>query len=128
MKNLLVLIFLLVAFQLSAQQLRTPNAVNRSAYLMPVASHFFANEEPLHILDIGTSSGLTLNFDRYAYDYGDYGRFGSSAVKIQSEIVSGGLPPFKDMIRIGRRKQVQLLDTTNGHANWIKWKPFWEKA
>lgn len=73
------------------------NALNRSAYLMPIIFSLFEDKSTINLIDIGTSAGLTLNFDLYEYDYGVKGKFGNSSVKIISEIRVGELPNFSDM-------------------------------
>jgi len=70
------------------------NVINRSAYLMPIIFSLFEEGEAINIIDIGTSAGLTLNFDLYEYNYGEHGSFGKSRVKIESEIKEGNLPKF----------------------------------
>ncbi len=70
------------------------NALNRSAYLMPIIFSLFEDNSTINLIDIGTSAGLTLNFDLYEYDYGAKGKFGNSPVKINSEIRAGKLPNF----------------------------------
>ncbi len=48
------------------------NEVARAACLLPAfaeAAHRAA--APLHLIEVGASAGLLLNWDRYAYDYGD---------------------------------------------------------
>lgn len=66
------------------------NEVSRSAYLYPVFSSIYANEErPLALVEIGTGSGLQLFLDSYAYTYGDgrtHGKKGSN-VQIASKLI-----------------------------------------
>ncbi len=78
------------------------NALNRSAYLMPIIFSLFEDKTTINLIDIGTSAGLTLNFDLYEYDYGTKGKFGNSPVKINSEIRVGELPNFSTMKRASR--------------------------
>lgn len=75
------------------------NALNRSAYLMPIIFSLFEENTTINLIDIGTSAGLNLNFDLYEYDYGAKGKFGNSSVKIDSEIRGGELPNFSTMKR-----------------------------
>jgi hypothetical protein len=64
------------------------NEVRRSAYLFPAlalaANHF--DSRPLALIEIGTSAGLNLLWDKYRYAYGDGKEFGdpSSEVLITS--------------------------------------------
>lgn len=48
------------------------NEVRRCAHLLPAFSHVSkaTGEQPLSIIEIGTSAGLLLNWDRYRYQYG----------------------------------------------------------
>jgi hypothetical protein len=71
------------------------NEVGRCAYLLPCFAHA-ADGRPLALLEVGTSAGLALNWDRYAYDYGDAGTAGDprSPVTVRCE-VRAGTPPLK---------------------------------
>ncbi len=98
------------------------NALNRTAYLLPIFSHLFDNEE-INIIDIGTSAGLTLNMDKYEYHYNDQYHFGNSLVKIKSEIKSGSIPLFNRMVKIKNRIGIDQnpLDVNNiENAHWLK--------
>jgi hypothetical protein len=65
------------------------NEVGRCAYLLPALSLISRqnSETPLALIEVGTSAGLLLNFDRYAYDYGNGRQYGGphARVLIQSE-------------------------------------------
>ncbi len=41
------------------------NAINRTSYLMPIISSLFKHEDDVNLIDIGASSGLNLNYDKY---------------------------------------------------------------
>lgn len=74
------------------------NEVGRCAYMMPAFS-LIANENPglpLALVDIGTSAGLHLLWDRYSYVYSDGVRAGepSSPVSIEAEIRGSISPPI----------------------------------
>lgn len=63
------------------------NEVNRCAYLLPaLVTVAAARRRPLALVDVGTSAGLVLNFDRYSYRYGDSAYGPPSAVSIESEV------------------------------------------
>lgn len=99
------------------------NSINRAAYLMPLASARFAGSSALNVVDIGTSSGLTMNFDRYGYHYGHHGQFGQSPVRISSEIVDGQLPAFDRIIPLNRSIGIDQnpLDLSRPEeATWLK--------
>jgi len=66
------------------------NVVNRCSYLFPIISHLAKKEnKPTTIIDIGTSAGLTLNFDNYEYWLNNKKVYGNGTVKIKSEIKEG---------------------------------------
>jgi hypothetical protein len=56
---------------LSVRRVQT-NEVGRCTYLFPAFAHAAANVDgrPLTIIELGTSAGLLLNWDRYGYRYG----------------------------------------------------------
>ena len=74
---------------LLTERVTQTNEVGRCTYLLP-AYVFVASRcrKPLWIIDVGASAGLNLQFDRYAYDYGDGTRAGdpSSAVRLRTEL------------------------------------------
>lgn len=99
------------------------NALNRTAYLMPIVFSLFESGTAINLIDIGTSAGLTLNLDLYEYDYGDKRKFGNSLVKINCEIRSGKLPKFAKNIRINNKigidqNPLDVKDSQN--ALWLK--------
>jgi hypothetical protein len=68
------------------------NVINRCAYLMPIFSKIIAEEDkPTTLIDIGTSAGLTLNFDKYQYRYNDQTVFGESNVVVKSTIIGSAI-------------------------------------
>ncbi|MEQ8945963.1 MAG: DUF2332 domain-containing protein [Balneola sp.] len=98
------------------------NSLNRTAYLMPILSHMFEDQE-INIIDIGTSAGLTLNMDKYEYYYNNNYAFGKSAVKIRSEIKEGYLPKFDKPVRIRNKigiDQNPINLKINTNENWLK--------
>lgn len=108
---------------LLSQRIVQTNAINRTAYIMPIVSSLFPSDVPINLVDIGTSSGLTLNFDNYQYNYGEGRQWGSSEVKIKSEVLGGTLPSFPTMARVKRKigidqNPLDLKDEENG--NWLK--------
>lgn len=83
--------------ELLATRLVQTNEVRRCAYLFPsmiVAARWF-EERPLALVEIGTSAGLNLLWDKYAYRYGEQSGFGQagSPVTIQSEF-RGQIPDW----------------------------------
>ncbi|KAB2334459.1 DUF2332 domain-containing protein [Cytobacillus depressus] len=71
------------------------NEVRRCAYLYPVFSLIYEKtKKPLALIEIGTSAGLQLLWDKYSYSYGTDEIFGnkSSALNITSEIIGENMP------------------------------------
>lgn len=99
------------------------NAINRAAYLMPIISSQFKSTNPVNIVDIGTSSGLTMNADLYEYDYGDGHRYGKSSVKINSRFLGDKWPDFEGIVHVSRKigiDQHPLDLTLEDNAIWLK--------
>ncbi|MCA1031280.1 DUF2332 domain-containing protein [Bacillus timonensis] len=73
------------------------NEVRRCAYLYPIFCYIYEKvKQPLSLIEIGTSAGLQLNWDKYRYSYGtgeEYGKI-DSKVHITSEIRGGNKPSF----------------------------------
>lgn len=70
------------------------NEVRRCAYLYPVFVSLYQEvNKPLSLIEIGTSAGLQLLWDHYAYSYGDtvYGNQ-ASILTLSSEVKNGRLP------------------------------------
>lgn len=109
--------------QILRQRIVQTNAINRTAYIMPIVSSLFPSDVPINLVDIGTSSGLTLNFDNYEYNYGEGRQWGNSAVKIKTDILAGHLPSFPSIARIKRKIGIDQnpLDLKEGeNGNWLK--------
>lgn len=95
------------------------NEIARSAMLLPgfltVGAEYGM---PLAIREIGSSAGLTLNFDRYSYRYGDacWGP-DDSPVKLCPD-VRGEAPPLGGFLDIASRKGADIapLDVRDGAA------------
>ena len=99
------------------------NALNRTAYLMPIIYSLFEDGEKVNLIDIGASAGLNLNFDMYEYNYGNDCKFGKSSVNIKSEIKGGELPKFSNNIKINKKIGVDQnplnIKETDSSA-WLK--------
>jgi hypothetical protein len=93
------------------------NEVRRSACLLPGFLTIAAETKlPLACLELGASAGLNQLWNRYAYDYGEAGRWGdpASPVRLDSEW-SGSPAPWKAPIRVASsaacdRKPIDLID------------------
>lgn len=73
------------------------NEVRRCGYLYPIFTHIYtAVKKPLSLIEIGTSAGLQLLWDKYAYTYNSEEIYGDmdSNVHIQSTIRGGIIPPI----------------------------------
>ena len=99
------------------------NELNRTAHLMPVIASIFDGKDELTLIDIGTSAGLNLNWDKYEYEYGSKGHYGKSSVKIKSEILEGEMPKFNSFPKRIRKigiDQNPLDLKINDNAMWLK--------
>lgn len=98
------------------------NVINRCAYLMPIIAHLYGGQQ-INVIDIGTSAGLTLNFDRYEYHYSQQHVFGKSPITINSEIKAGRLPECKAQAVINHKiglDQNPLDLNIDENALWLK--------
>ncbi len=74
------------------------NEVRRCAYLYPIFSYIYNKvQKPLSLIEIGSSAGLQLLWDKYQYSYGTDEVYGDleSPVHITSEIRSAHKPTFR---------------------------------
>lgn len=86
------------------------NEVNRCAYLYPVFGYIYdIAKKPLALIEIGTSAGLQLIWDKYCYSYGEDRYFGQldSPVHLTSIVkgdvlpkISWEIPPITERIGI----------------------------
>lgn len=100
------------------------NVINRCAYLMPIFSKIISDEDkPTTIVDIGTSAGLTLNFDQYEYWYNSQKVFGKSNVLVTSKIIESPIPqiyPIRQPIRKVGIDQNLIDPTDKDEILWLK--------
>jgi uncharacterized protein DUF2332 len=93
------------------------NEVGRCAALMPVLASL---PQPLALIDVGTSAGLSLFSDRYAYRYGDV-TLGESTVTLDCD--AGGVTLPTALPTVAWRAGVDLnpLDITDpADAAWLE--------
>jgi hypothetical protein len=100
------------------------NVISRCAYLMPIFSKIIAEEDRRAvIIDIGTSAGLTLNFNKYEYWYNGQKVFGNSYVHVKSTILKSAIPLIypisQPLYKIGIDQN--LIDPTDkDDVMWLK--------
>jgi hypothetical protein len=100
------------------------NVISRCAYLMPIFSKIIAEEDkPTTIIDIGTSAGLTLNFDKYEYWYDGQKVFGKSNVHVKSTTIESSIqqiyPISQPLQKVGIDQN--LIDPTDkDEISWLK--------
>ncbi len=82
---------------ISSRLLQT-NEVRRCACLLPVFGlvSAIAPDRPLVLIEVGSSAGLNLLWDRYAYDYGDGAIYGDagSRVRLVCRVRGEARPPI----------------------------------
>jgi hypothetical protein len=100
------------------------NVISRCSYLMPIFSKIIAEENnPTTIMDIGTSAGLTLNFDKYEYWYNGQKVFGESNVLVKSTTVESSIPkiyPISQPIQKIGIDQHLIDPTDKDEILWLK--------
>ena len=90
--------------QIISSRLVQTNEVRRCSYLFPAFSWIAdASHSPLSLIEIGTSAGLNLLWDKYAYNYhhgNDTLNYGDtdSAVQITSRLADNIIPPFPSVM------------------------------
>ncbi|HAO06960.1 MAG TPA: hypothetical protein DCQ50_08215 [Chryseobacterium sp.] len=100
------------------------NVINRCAYLMPIFSKIITDENrPTVIIDIGTSAGLTLNFDQYEYWYNNKKVYGKSGVIVKSNIIQSVIPEIhpitQPLVKIGIDQHI-INPTDADEMLWLK--------
>lgn len=103
------------------------NEVRRCAYLYPVFSAVYDQaQKPLALIEIGTSAGLQLFWDKYAYSYGTERTYGNTESKLHltTNIRSQKQPPLPDSVppvshRVGL--DLNTIDLKNEDEKlWLK--------
>lgn len=102
------------------------NEVRRCAYLYPLFCFIFEKTKtPLALIELGTSAGLLLLWDEFAYSYGDEKVYGNqhASLHLQTEIRGSGIPPLlKQSPPVSTRIGIDLhvVDVTNqDDAMWL---------
>lgn len=103
------------------------NDVGRSAVLLPAFEHVrrATDADAIAQLEIGTSAGLKLNWDRYQYEFAGVGQIGDedSPVTVQTEIRDDTRPPLSQSFPAVRHRcgvDLNTLDVTDeADARWL---------
>ncbi|MEK4091657.1 DUF2332 domain-containing protein [Viridibacillus sp. FSL H8-0110] len=101
------------------------NEVRRCAYLYPIFTEIFAkHNKPLTLIEIGTSAGLQLGLDQYAYQYNEGNLIGKieSSVLIESTNKGKALPEsIKTPPIISKRVGIDLHTNNVKNADDVAW-------
>ncbi len=80
--------------------LKSPPQTNETARATALACGFLwltgRSPQPFHMLELGASAGLNLNWDRFAFAYPPWGRAGLAGPKIPTR-VEGAAPEWRDL-------------------------------
>ncbi|MBI1365092.1 MAG: DUF2332 family protein [Alphaproteobacteria bacterium] len=93
------------------------NEVRRTAALLGgFVEAAKATSLPLDLYEIGASAGLLLNWDRYAFDFGDW-RWGNGSLVIESEW-KGAIPIWPERVDVSARRGCDIapIDYTDEEA------------
>jgi len=96
------------------------NEVRRSAVLLP-AFVIAAAERPIALLEIGTSAGLNLLFDRYSYDYGNGRTLGDGSPVLPSDVDDALVPSVFPTVTWRRGIDREPVDVRDDNAvRWLR--------
>jgi hypothetical protein len=112
--------------ELIETRLTQTNVLQRTSALLPSFARVFeaGGRKPLSLLEIGTSAGLNLNWDRFHYVYSDGTRWGSpsSPVVIESELRGAGALAFlPGEIPVAERLGVDLNPLNLSDPDEVLW-------
>lgn len=99
------------------ERLTQTNECRRCTALMPAI--LTAPFEEFHLVDLGTSAGLNLAFDRYRYVFGDLTWGPTSPVVLEAE--AKGDPPRVRPVAIGRRVGIDLNIVDPAQSDDRRW-------
>jgi hypothetical protein len=110
--------------QIISTRIVQTNVISRCAYLMPIFLKLIKEEgRPTTVIDIGTSAGLTLNFDKYEYWYSGQKVYGESSVLVKSNIIESPIPqvyPILQPIQKIGIDQNPIDPTDKDEVLWLK--------
>ncbi|MEI3606316.1 DUF2332 domain-containing protein [Pseudogracilibacillus sp. SE30717A] len=101
------------------------NEVRRCAYLYPAFCYIYEKiNQPLALIEIGTSAGLQLFWDRYCYSYGNGKKYGNLQSTVHITSKSKGNPIFQENIpivksRIGLDLHISNLNDSEDYL-WLQ--------
>lgn len=103
------------------------NDVGRSGILLPAFEHVrrATDADAIAQIEIGTSAGLNLNWDRYQYEFAGVGQIGDedSPVMIRTEVRGDTQPPLSQTFPAVRHRcgvDLNILDVTDeADARWL---------
>ncbi|QTM99757.1 DUF2332 family protein [Sediminibacillus dalangtanensis] len=113
--------------QLLTEKLVQTNEVRRCAYLYPIFCHIYQQtKHPLSLIELGSSAGLQLLWDKYAYQY-EHGSIVGNAdaqLVLTAEVREGQLPLLRKKSppvaeRIGIDLHINHLNDPEDYA-WLK--------
>lgn len=93
------------------------NEVSRCTALLPAVSLI---DGPVALVEVGTSAGLNLLMDRYAYDYGEAGRLGESSLVLRAE-ARGGVPVPAALPEVVFRKGIDIAPADVRDPEAVRW-------
>ena len=96
----------------------------RSAVLLFALDHVRkAAGEPIHLVEVGCSAGLLLQFDRYRFDFGGDGQLGdpASPVVVRSELRGPGVWKPTTIPEVGQRIGIDLKLTDPADPDALDW-------
>lgn len=99
------------------ERMTQTNEVRRCAALLPVLA---ALEGPLGLVEVGSSAGLCLYPDRYAYSYDGGAPIGGSPVVLECS-TSGGVPVPERGVEVAWRAGVDLNPLNAADAGDVRW-------
>lgn len=113
--------------QLLESKLVQTNEVRRCSYLYPSFCHIYQiTKKPITLIEIGTSAGLQLLWDKYSYSYKSNQKYGSkqSTLEIRAEVRGNRLPLLLEYSppvnrRIGLDLHVNNLNDPEDYL-WLK--------
>jgi hypothetical protein len=93
------------------------NEVGRCATLLPAIASV---DGPISLVEVGTSAGLNLLIDRYAYDYGEAGRLGESPLILRCE-ARGPVPIPSTLPEVVFRKGIDIAPVDVREDGALRW-------